>query len=92
MIGGRMMKVPYLGNQMLDSYIEILDQLFTNFGVEPVEGVVVRLPALAVFIARSSAKEFGINLNHGFNLKAAAMVRHEPAMPCRHLPYSPHSL
>ena len=75
MVGGRMTKVPYLGNSMLDDFIDHLEQLFTGFGVEPVEGMVVRLPALAVFIARSSAKEFGINLNHGYNLKAAAMVR-----------------
>ena len=49
--------------------------MFLSFGAEPQEGQLVTLPTLCVYVAYSCFKEFEINVNHGANLKQAAMVR-----------------
>eukprot|EP00326_Haptolina_ericina_P036022 CAMPEP_0181249990 /NCGR_PEP_ID=MMETSP1096-20121128/46067_1 /TAXON_ID=156174 ORGANISM="Chrysochromulina ericina, Strain CCMP281" /NCGR_SAMPLE_ID=MMETSP1096 /ASSEMBLY_ACC=CAM_ASM_000453 /LENGTH=96 /DNA_ID=CAMNT_0023347401 /DNA_START=163 /DNA_END=452 /DNA_ORIENTATION=- len=49
-------------------------QMFLSFGAEPQEGQLVTLPTLCVYVAYSCFKEFEINVNHGANLKQAAMV------------------
>ena len=60
--GGRSMQ-PFAGNGILSKFIT---ELSTLTGKPPT------LDALSVMIAYITAKEHGINVNHGFNLKLAA--------------------
>lgn len=62
LITGRTTNLPYVGNGLLEGYIKEL----TTAGDVPT------LDSLSVFMAYATAKEFGINMNHGFKLEMAA--------------------
>lgn len=64
MITGRTMDVPAVGGSFLERYIKELTALGG--------GVDLTVDGLSLFIAYAMAKEYGININHGFNLKLAA--------------------
>ena len=62
LITGRTTNLPYVGSNLLEGYIKELT----------VNGKYPSIDSLAVFVAYAMAKEFDINVNHGFNLPLAA--------------------
>jgi len=62
LITGRTINLPYVGSYLLERFIEELTT----------DGNLPKLDPLALFVAYSMAKEFKININHGFNLQLAA--------------------
>ena len=62
LITGLVTNLPYLGSNVLENYVE----------KTTLDGEMPPLDALSVFVAYAMAKEFDININHGFNLKLAA--------------------
>ena len=62
LITGRTINLPYVGSYLLERFIKELTT----------DGNLPKLDPLALFVAYSMAKEFKININHGFNLQLAA--------------------
>ena len=59
---GRKTNSLFVGSALLEGFIKELTT----------DGVMPPLDSLSVFVAYAMAKEFDINLNHGFNLELAA--------------------